>query len=413
MINWRLFNTNRGLSAKKYAFYFGNYDFPEPNNTEISRLIPRSTVGWGRRAVEMRANKTHFDRFENDDLQFTELMEKYKIYQALNKLKEDTLVAGCSFLALVGDRVLPFTAQEASGRFNWREQMLSSGVAAFTNDTRSLGGVSVPEEFVAFYKDRTIIKRRAEEEEIIPNPTGRPLIGLLTHHATTKRPFGNSVLVRPARDAIQDASRTLHQAMISAYLYNRKVDVLLGVDTSTEVEKSKTVAGDVLMVSPNDDGQIPKVDEFAQHAMTPFNDTLMISARNFCAATKLSLANLGISSDAPQSPEALEIVGDDLRDDIAEWHGELGQELKDFLFTIFLYENGITEVDANLQAQFDRIVPVFKPIYKSDFSKFGDAVGKIAKYAPNLLRARSIWRTVGLTSEEIDSVIESIPAEFE
>lgn len=405
-IKWSEINKARGLSAEKYQFYFGDYSFPDDNN-KVARMIPQSKIGWGKRAVETRANKTHFDKFENDNLGFNQIMSDYNIFQAFDKLKEDTLVAGCSFLALVGDKVLPFTAREATGIFNWREQLLSSGVAAFTTETHTVNSQPIPNEFIYFEKDKTTIKN-GDNESVIANPSGRPLIGLLTHHSKTSRPFGVSVLTKPARDSIVDASRTLRQAMISAYLYNRKVDVIIGVDGATDVNKTDSSVGDVLTISPNDDGQLPKIEEFAQHVMTPFSDTLMISARNFCAATKLSLASLGISSDAPQSPEALEIVGDDLRDDIAEWHGELGRQLKDFVFTIFLYRQGIKEVDDNLREAFERITPVFKPIFRSDIGKFGDAIGKIAQYAPEVIRARSVWRNIGLSSDEIDAVIASV-----
>lgn len=412
MIDWKLINECRRRSAEKYTFYFGNYSYSDFNDSKIAMSIPKSYLGWGKRAVEMRANKTHFDRFENDALGLTELFEKYHVYDAFNKIKDDTLVAGCSFLALVGDRVLPFTAEEASGTFDWRNQILKLGVAAFTSavDKISIGaiGVSVPREYMVFNPTYTESKLDGKESTRTPNPTGRPLMGLLTHHSTTKRPFGNSVLTPAARSAIIDGSRTLRQAMIAAHYYNSKVDVILGADNETPVETIPMKTGDALKIGSNENGQIPQIGELSQHAMTPFTDTMMIAARNFCADTKLSLANLGINANAPQSPEALEIVGDDLRDDINEWHRELGQQLRSFAVTLYMYENGLSSIDANLQAQIDATIPVWLPVYKADFAKFGDGLIKIAQYAPEALKARSVWHQLGLSSEEIDSVVDSI-----
>ena len=51
--------------------------------------------------------------------------------------------------------------------------------------------------------------------------------------------------------------------------------------------------------------------------------------------------------------------------------------------------------------------PVFMPIYRQDVSKFGDGLTKIAQNAPEIVEARSIWRNIGLTSEEIDRVVNS------
>lgn len=408
---WKKINECRHRSAEKYTFFFGNYSFSDFGKGKIAKKLPRSTVGWGSRAVEMRSNKTTFDCFENDDLHFTDIARRYGIFEALEKIKEDVLVAGCGFLAVVGDRVLPFTAEEASGTFSWHDYNLSSGVAVFSRETKKNGiGVetAIPEEYVVFEPTRTIVKKAGEEEVVSLNTTGRPLIGLLTYRSSTKKPFGSSVLNRAARSAIIDASRTNRQAMISAYYYNNKIDVLLGVDADTDMDTVENQTGDTLTVSPNENGQIPQIGQFSQHAMTPFSDTILIAARNFCTATKLTLANLGISSDAPQSPEALEIVSDDLRDDIAQWHIELGRQLRYLCMTIFMKENNIQKIDDNLRLKYERELPVFKPTYRQDIGKVGDGLFKIAEKAPGALYSRSLWRNLGLTSEEIDNAIASI-----
>jgi DNA-binding transcriptional regulator WhiA len=59
--------------------------------------------------------------------------------------------------------------------------------------------------------------------------------------------------------------------------------------------------------------------------------------------------NLGISTDAPQSTEALEIINDDLRDDILSWEEELAEQLKYFGVTLWMYENGVGILDDNLK----------------------------------------------------------------
>lgn len=410
-MNWKEINQNRQKSHDKYSFYLGNYAFEDFGKGQIAKKIPKSHIGWGSRAIEMRSNKTTFDCFENDDLKLTEIMERYKIYDALDHIKEDVLVAGCGFLGLVGDTVLPFTAEEASGTFDWTNHNLGFGAAVFSNRTRKIIGfeTEIPEDYVIYEKDRTRIKRAGERREtVLPNPTGRPLMGLLTYRPSVKRPFGKSVLNLAARNAIVDASRTNRQAMIAAYLYNTKVDVLLGIDADTDMTRVEGQAGDTLTISPNENGQLPQIGEFSQHAMAPFEDTILIAARNFCTATKLTLANLGISTSAPQSPEALEIVSDDLRDDIFQWHRDLGQQLKYFCFTLFMYEQNLSRIDNNLLEKYNATVPVFRPTYRADIGKIGDGLFKIAEKAPGALYSRTLWRNLGLSSKEIDVAIASI-----
>ena len=406
-MDWGNIKNKLDCSKNKYSFYFGDYTYPDYSKGKLAARFPLQHVGWGRRAVEIRANKTKFDRFENDTLGLNELFSKYKVNEAFDKIKDDILVCGCGFLAINGDRVFPFTAEEATGTFSWSDQNLKDGIAIFRENTKKdYRGWQRPDAYVEYYRDRTI----AHENGIItiaPNGTGRPLMGLLTHKSTTKRPFGQSVLTCAAREAIVDASRTIRQALIAAYHYNSKVDVILGADSDTAVDKVESQTGDVLKIGPNENGQIPQIGEFAQHAMAPFNDTILVSARNFCSDTKLGLANLGISTDAPQSTEALEIINDDLRDDIISWQNELAEQLKYFAVTLWMYENGVSVLDDNLQAKIRAIKPVFLSVYRQDVSKFGDGLQKLALEAPAIVKSRTLWRNLGLTSEEIDTVIDS------
>lgn len=412
-MDWAEIKKKLECSGTKYSYYFGDYDYKDYSKGKMAQLIPKQQIGWGRRAVEIRSNKTKFDRFENDVLGLNELFEKYKVVEAFNKIKDDILVCGCGFLALNGDRVFPFTAEEATGLYSWHDQNLSRGIAVFRNTySRKDSGKERPDVFVEYLSDRTIAheydREKGEEKiTIARNTTNRPLMGLLTHKATTKRPFGQSVLTKAARSSIEDASRTIRQAMIAAYHYNVKVDVILGADSETAVEKVESQTGDILKLGTNENGEIPRIGEFAQHAMTPFSDTILVSARNFCSDTKLSLVNLGISNDAPQSTEALEIINDDLRDDILSWQNELGEELKYFAITLYMYENNLTRLDENLLEKIAGVKPVFLSVYRQDVSKFGDAIQKMAANVPDIVKSRTLWRNLGLTSQEIDQVIAS------
>lgn len=407
-MNWNKIDEKLKRSREKYEFYLGTYGYHDCAKDKLAQEIPKSHVGWGRRAVEMRANKTHFDCFENDQMHLNDILEKYQVIPAFEKLKSDILVAGCGFLALAYNRVMPFTAEEATGTYSWREQNLKDGVAVFARETKENKVTETRPDVYMHYDGSQTKTVSHNKEEVNRNVTGRPLIGLFTYNGTTKRPFGRSVLSRPARDAIIDASRTTRQAMIAAYHYNTKVDIILGADNETPVEKMETRTGDVLKIGVNAEGGIPQISQFAQHAMAPFKDTILLAAHNFCSDTKLNLANLGIDTDAPQSTEALEIVSDDLKDDILAWQEELGAQLKYFAVTLYLYENNIDKIDDNLQSIIDATIPIWKPVYQADVSKFGDGFNKIFQNVPNIVEARSIWRNLGLSSAEIDRLITSI-----
>jgi len=404
---WSSLYPTLAKSKGKYSFYDGNFRYQDFSSSKVAQRLPLSRVGWSRRAVEMRANKTHFDKFENDTIGLNDVFKELKGPQAFNKVKDDILICGVGFLALAGDRVMPFTALEATGNYDWREQNLKDGVAVFRESTKKQAVPDQPPDSYISYGPRQTTVFENGRETPTANQTGRPLMTLLTHKSTTKQPFGRSVISTTARDAVIDASRTVRQAMIAAYHYNTKVDVILGVDNETTPTSIETKTGDALLVSANENGQIPQIGQFAQHAMAPFTDSILIAARNFCADTKLTLGNLGVNSNAPQSPEALEIVGDDLRDDISEWQKEMGEQLKYFAVTLWMNKNGVTSIDANLQSKIDAIEVAWLPIFRADVAKFGDGLTKIAQQAPGIVRQRSVWRKLGLTSDEIDDVISS------
>lgn len=405
-MNWANVYLMLGKSRAKYPFYEGTFAYADYESSKIAKRLAKSRVGWGSRAIDIRANKTHFDRFENDTLGLNEIFDRYKGQAALNKIKEDILVCGCGFLAVAGDRIMPFTALEATGTYDWYTQNLKDGVAIFKKSKEKnnlLGQAERPDSYMIFSGTETVIYYDGIGK-VVPNNTGRPLISMLTHKSSTKQPFGRTVLTTPARDAITDASRTRRQAMIAAYHYNKKVDVVLGVDSETDVDIVNGEAGDILKVGTNENGQIPQIGEFAQHAMAPFNDSISMAAKDFCAATKLSMSSLSLGGNAPSNPEALSIVGDDLRDDISEWQAEIGEQIKHLAVTLWMLENNITELDANLQAKIDKIKVAWLPIFRADVSKFGDGLTKIAEKAPAITTQRSIWRNLGLTSSEIDEV---------
>lgn len=406
-IAWKEIDAILKRSTDKYRFYFGNYTYHDCSKGKLATEIPLAHLGWGKRAVEMRANKTHFDCFENDSLGLNDILQKYGVIAAFDKVKEDILIAGCGFLALAYDKVMPFAADEATGIYNWREQNLKGGYAVFARNSKDTVRPEHPDAYIEYEQTQSRVYED-NTTNTLSNPTGRPLMGVLTYNSTTKRPFGHSVLSRPVRDAIIDASRTARQAMIAAHYYNTKVDVILGVDSTTAVDKIETRTGDLLKVGVNEDGQIPKLGELAQHAIAPFRDTILIAANNFCAATKLSLVNLGITTDAPQSTEALEIVNDDLKDDILAWQEELGEQLKYFTVTLWMYDNKVEKIDDNLREKINVITPIWKPVFETDVSKFGDGLTKIAQNVPDIIKARSIWRNLGLSSKEIDMVIASV-----
>ena len=81
-MDWNTINSKLNCSKTKYQFYFGDYEYNDYSKGKMAKKLPKQHVGWGRRAVDIRANKTKFDKFENDTLGLNELFAKYKVKEA-------------------------------------------------------------------------------------------------------------------------------------------------------------------------------------------------------------------------------------------------------------------------------------------------------------------------------------------
>lgn len=72
--------------------------------------------------------------------------------------------------------------------------------------------------------------------------------------------------------------------------------------------------GRVLALEVNEQGEIPKVDQFPQISMEPQLSMYRQLAQNFCAATALPQSSVGIYADNPASAEAMQAAEAQLAD---------------------------------------------------------------------------------------------------
>ena len=56
-MDWGAINSKLNSSKTKYSFYFGDYEYKDYSKGKMAKRLPRQHVGWGRRAVEIRAMK--------------------------------------------------------------------------------------------------------------------------------------------------------------------------------------------------------------------------------------------------------------------------------------------------------------------------------------------------------------------
>jgi len=123
-------------------------------------------------------------------------------------------------------------------------------------------------------------------------------------------------------------------------------------------------------------------------------------ARDFCAATGLTLRNLGYETGNPTSAESLSAMSDDLLLEAQQAQGEMGEQIKQVAITLRLALDGNNVVPDNL----NNLAPAWKPIFQMDIGKTGDAMFKLFEVMPELKGTVTAYRMLGVGIREAEEL---------
>ena len=400
----------------KYLYY--NADQPV---TDLGISLPKKFsgmkpgVGWASRAVNTISDRLNFDGFANDNSGINDLFDK-GAKAILSKAKTDALIAGCSFIAITPDgnggaKLLPFTATEATGDIDERTGLLDSGLAVvdwFTySDTRqdAKGWAKVglvPKNYFVFSKWWTAEFRNQNLVGVYPNPSGRPLLHVLTHRQSADRPFGKSRITNTVRRIVDEVGRLKVRYEIAAEFYSTPQRYINGLaEGAADDDKLAAAIGKIWTITKDDDGEKPEIGQLAQMSINQFSDQKKDLARDFCAETALTLRNLGYETANPTSAESLSAMSDDLLLEAQESQEELGREFKEIAISLRMVLNGTPQVPTSLL----ELKPVWKPLFQIDIGSAGDAAFKLIQAMPELAGTTTLYRMLGMSIKEAEELI--------
>lgn len=375
----------------------------------------RPGVGWASRAVNTIADRINFDGFANDDFGVNDLFDKIGAPAVLNKAKTDALIAGCSFIAVMPTdegsvKLLPFTATEATGTIDQRTGLLDTGLAVvrwypFDNKYSAWRDWSkvglIPADYILFAKDFTAYFVNQQLARVVENPTGRPLLHVLTHRQSADRPFGKSRISNTVRRIIDEVGRLKIRYEIAAEFYSTPQRYINGLAEGTMDDANlESALGKVWGITKDEDGEHPEIGQLAQMSINQFSDQKKDLARDFCAETALTLRNLGYETANPTSAESLSAMSDDLLLEAQESQQELGREFKDIAISMRMVLNGNNLVPERLQS----IEPTWKPLFQIDVGSAGDAVYKLIQAMPELSGTTTLYRMLGMNIREAEAL---------
>ena len=414
-------------AGEKYCYYNANQRV-----VDLGISMPknfrglRPGVGWASRAVNTLSDRINFDGFANDYAGVNDLLDDIGAFSVFAKAKVDALVAGCSFIAVLptNDSVemLPFTATEATGNIDQRTGLLDSGIAvlrwyqynkenAYSNGWSKVG--LIPADYVLFTTDYTAYFVDGRLAWVMDNPTGRPLLHVLTHRQSADRPFGKSRVSNTARRIIDEVGRLKVRYEIAAEFYSTPQRYVNGLaDGSVDSAQLESALGKIWAITKDEDGEKPEIGQLQQMTINQFSDQKKDLARDFCAETALTLRNLGYETANPTSAESLKSMSDDLLLEAQACEAELGREFKEIAISARMVLEGISEVPESLK----EIEAAWKPIFQLDIGSAGDAAYKLIQAMPELAGTTTLYRMLGMNIREAEALAEKArntrPANF-
>lgn len=401
--------------VNKYDYYNADNDIRDFGISTPKKMInSKPGIGWASRAVNTLSDRVVFDGFANDTFGINEYFENINASAVISKAKHDAFIAGCSFIAISDDidtgrkLLIPFTAQEATGEVDQATGLLKYGLAVTKwsipkskcNACGTISGYNA-EDYIVFTPDFTAIFYSRKISNIIPNPTGRPLLQQFTHRSSADRPLGKSRLTNTARRIINEVGRLKRREEIAEEFYSTPQRYINGLAEGAKKDPNLDSAiGKIWTITKDEDGEKPEIGQLAQMSISQFNDAKKDKARDFCAETALTLRNLGYETENPQSAESLSAMSDDLLLEATNSQREMGEQIKQLAITVRLSLDNNNVVPDGLKT----LVPAWKPIFQIDMAAAGDSILKLLQVMPELQGTVASYRMLGMSIREAEEL---------
>lgn len=379
-------------------------------------------VGWPAKAVQAHAERCMFDGFvsknDSDDpygIQRTLIENRFDI--ELPMAITSTMVHSCAFIAVTPGEVeagepevlvTAKSAQWASGLWNPRTRALDAAFAV--NEADDYGR---PTEMTLYTTDRTIRMRNTSTGwKLIDEHShglNRVPVEPLVYRPTLDRPFGSSVISRPVMSITDDAVRTVLRSETSAEFYSAPQYLLLGADPDSFKDDAgnpipvwEFIIGRINLLSKDEDGDVPKIEQISQQSVQPHIDQLRELACRFSGETNVPVSSLGVVTDNPSSAEAMHAAEKDLVIDCAAATRVFGAALRRVgQDIVMMRSDGPNEMDdelATLTARWRN--PALPSVIDA-----GDAMVKLIGAFPWMAETTVALEEVGFTDEQITRLL--------
>lgn len=361
------------------------------------------TCGWCAKAVDALADRLVFREFRYDDFNFNEIYQRNNKDVLMPSAIKSALIASCCFIYLSRDedgypRLQVVDGGNATGTVDPITGMLTEGYAVLERD-----GSGKPIYEAYFTAGRTDEIDMDGNVKTYYYPCAYPLLVPVIYKPDASRPFGHSRISRACMDYTQSAMRTIKRSEISAEFYSFPQKYATGLSNDLEgLDSWRATMSSMLLFTKDEEGDTPKLGQFAQQSFNPHTDDLKMIASLFAGETGLTLDDLGFSTANPSSSEAIKAAHENLRAAGRTAMGSFGVGLKNAGFVAACIRDNF----AYKRSAIYQVEPIWEPLFEPDgaaLGMIGDGANKINQAIPGYFNADTLRDLTGIRAAESEA----------
>lgn len=416
-----IFNYHSAKNNLKLRYYEGKIKLSEVNlGIAIPGGIGRLEVGcsWGSKCVDLLAARSMFDGFVGssgaDATEMKSIADDNHLISQYQKACKDELKFGCTFATLsadknIGCRIRFHSPNTAAAIWDGEKGRIGAGMAIIDTVQDEYDKNTWSPSCINLYTDNAVWVLRKYgywwEATEYKNKMGIPLMVPMVWNDTSQKPFGRSRLKMPIRMMMQQYVRTMANMAIALEFETTPQKYILGV-TDEQYDaiisnKFKQYIGNILAATTNPEtGANPVFGQLAQGNLEPHIAELRALATQFCAATGLSVVDIGVVNDAnPTSYDAILAQQQTLVLLAEQLNTSNGEALRQIALMSQAIANNaaIDELDEDSR----NVIPHFKNPAMPSVSVTADAAIKISSARPNFANTDTFLEMIGFDQADI------------